>query len=314
MASDLNWTKTLGATFAANQNLIFDSIQKLRRQAQSVGTLKTTPQQEVTTQATSSGEEVIIIEPANPQVVYVPQYNPQVVYTQAPSTTTVVIQEDDDDWEEAVAAGVIGFTAGVAISSFYNPYHYGGYGWYGGGYMYNDGWDDYLDHREDAREDWADHREDIAEDRGDRAGDRQENRSDRAENGRENRTDRQENRTDRGQTLAAADRPPAEPIRRSRFGGDTARPVRHGDAECAGAADHAFGRRRGARIQRRHQDSRHRSSAAAARTRSQAIRAVHRRGRRAPGDSEAVPAPGAAGAGAAAAAGAGRRRRCPVTT
>ena len=199
MASDLNWTKTLGATFAANQDLIFASIQKLRRQAQSVGTLKTTPQQEVTTQATSSGEEVIIIEPANPQVVYVPQYNPQVVYTQAPSTTTVIIQEDDDDWEEAVAAGVIGFTAGVAISSFYNPYYYGGYGWYGGGYMYNDGWDDYLDHREDAREDWADHREDIAEDRGDRAGDRQENRSDRSQNASDNRTERQENRTDRGQ-------------------------------------------------------------------------------------------------------------------
>ena len=200
MASDLNWTKLLGGTFASNQDLIFDSIQKLRRQAQSVGTLKTTPQQEVTTQTTSSGEQVIIIEPTNPQVVYVPQYNPQVVYTQAPSTTTVVIQEDDDDWEEAVAAGVIGFTAGVAISSFYNPYYYGPYGWYGGAYMYNDGWDDYLDHREDAREDWMDHREDIAEDRGDRAGDRQENRSDRAQNAQENRTDRQENRTDRGQT------------------------------------------------------------------------------------------------------------------
>ena len=199
MASDLNWTKLLGGTFASNQDLIFDSIQKLRRQAQSVGTLKTTPQQEVTTQTTSSGEQVIIIEPTNPQVVYVPQYNPQVVYTQAPSTTTIVIQEDDDDWEEAVAAGVIGFTAGVAISSFYNPYYYGPYGWYGGAYMYNDGWDDYLDHREDAREDWMDHREDIAEDRGDRAGDRQENRSDRAQNAQENRTDRQENRTDRGQ-------------------------------------------------------------------------------------------------------------------
>ena len=189
MASDLNWTKLLGGTFAVNQDLIFDSIQKLRRQAQSVGTLKTTPQQEVTTQTTSSGEQVIIIEPANPQVVY----------TQAPTTTTVVIQEDDDDWEEAVAAGVIGFTAGVAISSFYNPYYYGPYGWYGGAYMYNDGWDDYLDHREDAREDWMDHREDIAEDRGDRTGDRQENRSDRGQNAQENRTDRQENRTDRGQ-------------------------------------------------------------------------------------------------------------------
>ena len=52
MASDLNWTKTLGGTFAIDRNLVFDSIQKLRRQAQSVGTLKTTPQQEVTTQTT----------------------------------------------------------------------------------------------------------------------------------------------------------------------------------------------------------------------------------------------------------------------
>ena len=72
MASDLNWTKTLGGTFAINRDLVFDSIQKLRRQAQSVGTLKTTAQQEVTTQTTSSGEQVILIEPANPQVVYVP--------------------------------------------------------------------------------------------------------------------------------------------------------------------------------------------------------------------------------------------------
>ena len=66
-----------------------------------------------------------------------PQYHPQVAYTQAPSTTTVVIQEDDDDWEKAVAAGVISFTSGVAISSFYNPSYYGPYGWYGGAYVYN---------------------------------------------------------------------------------------------------------------------------------------------------------------------------------
>ena len=230
MASDLNWTKLLGGTFASNQDLIFDSIQKLRRQAQSVGTLKTTAQQEVTTQTTSSGEQVIIIEPTNPQVVYVPQYNPQVIYTQAPSTTTVVIQEDDDDWEEAVAAGVIGFTAGVAISSFYNPYYYGPYGWYGGAYMYNDGWDDYLDHREDAREDWMDHREDIAEDRGDRAGDRQENRTDRGQNAQQQRTERQQNRSDTrasGQTQRSQSTPATQSAQGQRT-------TRSGSAEARG--------------------------------------------------------------------------------
>ena len=41
--------------------------------------------------------------------------------------------------------------------------------------MYNDAWDDYYDHREDAREDWQDHREDLVDERGDRAENRSEN-------------------------------------------------------------------------------------------------------------------------------------------
>src|SRR4029079_16844001 len=91
------------------------------------------------------------------------------VYTQPP-TTTVVVQEDNDA-EVAIAAGLIGFTAGIAIgAAMDNNYYYGPYGWHGGGYMYNDAWDDYADHREDAREDWADHREDLADERSDRAG------------------------------------------------------------------------------------------------------------------------------------------------
>ena len=56
-------------------NAVFASIQKLRHQAQNVGTLKSTPQQEVETKTTSTGQEVIVIEPTNPQIVYVPQYN-----------------------------------------------------------------------------------------------------------------------------------------------------------------------------------------------------------------------------------------------
>ena len=116
-----------------------------------------------------------MIEPANPQVVYVPQYNPQVVYTQP---STVVIKEEDNNGD-AVAAGLIGFTAGIAIgAAIDNDYYYGPYGWDGGFHMYNDAWDDWYDHREDAREDWQDHREDIAEERGDRARDAQEQRTD----------------------------------------------------------------------------------------------------------------------------------------
>jgi Protein of unknown function (DUF3300) len=187
MAQNIPWTTSLGQWFTTNRNAIFASIQRLREQAQNVGTLKSSAQQQVETKTTSTGQEVIVIEPTNPQVVYVPQYNPQVVYTQPP-TTTVIIQEDDDDAEEAIAAGLIGFTAGIAIgAAMDNNYYYGPYGWHGGGYMYADAWDDYYDAREDAREDYIDHREDLAEERTDRRENTQEQRTDRQENRQENR-------------------------------------------------------------------------------------------------------------------------------
>ena len=190
MAEKLDWTTLLGQVFATDRSAVFASIQKLRAQAQEVGTLKTTSQQQVETKTTSAGEPVIVIEPTNPQVVYVPQYNPTVVYTTAPTTSTVVIENESS--ADAVAAGLIGFTAGIAIgAAVNNNYYYGPYGWHGGGYMYNDAWDDYYDHREDAREDWQDHREDLSEERGDRAGNAQEQRTERTEARQENRPESQ---------------------------------------------------------------------------------------------------------------------------
>jgi hypothetical protein len=205
MAARPDWTTKVGAAFAADRTAVFDSIQRLRGKAKAAGTLKTTAQQQVGTQTTSTGQQVIVIEPANPQVVYVPQYNPQVVYTQP---STVVIQEDHHDDAAAAAAGaMIGFTAGVVIgAAFDNNYYYGPHGW-GGGYMYNDGWDDWYDAREDARDDWQDHREDMYENRSDRAEDARDQRSDRASSTQQQRTDRQANtqqqRTDREQTRSA---------------------------------------------------------------------------------------------------------------
>jgi hypothetical protein len=180
MASQMPWTTALGEAFAADRSGVFASIQRLRAQAQKVGNLKDTPQQNVESKKTSSGDDVIVIEPSNPQVVYVPQYNSEVVYTQ-PATTTVVIQEDDDDGA-AVAGAMIGFTAGVAMSAAWsNNYYYGPYGYGGGFYMYDDAWDDYYDHREDAREDWADNREDLAEERTERRENAGEQRTERTE-------------------------------------------------------------------------------------------------------------------------------------
>ena len=173
MAAQIAWTTVLGQSFTADRSAVFASIQRLRLLAKNVGTLKSTPQQEVEVKTTAAGQDVIVIEPANPQIVYVPQYNTQVVYTQPPATTTTVIIEQDNSADVAVAAGLIGFTAGIAIgAAMDNHYYYGPYGWHGGGYMYNDAWDDYYDARDDARDDWQDHREDLVEERSDRLEDR----------------------------------------------------------------------------------------------------------------------------------------------
>ena len=81
MASQIEWTTRLGEAFTADRSAVFASIQRLRQKASQAGKLKSSPQQDVETKTTSSGEQVIVIEPSNPQVVYVPQYNPQTVYT-----------------------------------------------------------------------------------------------------------------------------------------------------------------------------------------------------------------------------------------
>jgi uncharacterized membrane protein YgcG len=75
MDKNLSWTSALGDVYFNDQQDVLDAVQVMRKRAQDAGTLKTTPQQKVTTQG-----RTIIIEPANPQVVYVPQYNPWVVY------------------------------------------------------------------------------------------------------------------------------------------------------------------------------------------------------------------------------------------
>jgi hypothetical protein len=190
MAKDKAWTTRLGKAFESDRKGVFDSIQRLRQKAQKSGALKDSTQQNVETQTTSSGQQVIVIEPANPQVVYVPQYNPQVVYVEQESSSS-----------DAAVAGLIGFTAGIAIgAAMDNDYYYGPYGWGGGFHMYNEAWDDYYDHREDAREDWMEHREELSEERGDRAGNRQEQRTERTDSRQSTRSDTQAQRTERTQT------------------------------------------------------------------------------------------------------------------
>jgi Protein of unknown function (DUF3300) len=115
MSSQIGWTTELGTAFLSDPKGVMNSVQKLRAQAQAAGNLKATPQQTVKTE-NKSGQQIIVIQPANPQVVYVPVYNPQTVYYPPPPDTTAVL---------------LGFGLGIAIGAAMsnNAYYYAPYGW-----------------------------------------------------------------------------------------------------------------------------------------------------------------------------------------
>ena len=129
MNGDLNWTQQLGYAFAGQQAEVMNSVQRLRRQAQDNGNLKSTPQQvvEVT-------EQNIVIEPAESGVVYVPSYNPSVVYEPWPYPSYPPVYPPPPPgyaFGTALATG-LAFGAGIAITA-------GLWNWarpsWGGGYV-----------------------------------------------------------------------------------------------------------------------------------------------------------------------------------
>jgi hypothetical protein len=127
LAKNIPWTTEVGKAFVSDQKAVLASVQRLRKQAQMVGNLKTSSQQEVKVE-TQDGQQVIVIQPANPQIVYVPVYNTQVVYTTPPPPP----EKDDSD---VAAAAILGFMAGIAIGvAASDPYPYGwgawGVGWH----------------------------------------------------------------------------------------------------------------------------------------------------------------------------------------
>jgi hypothetical protein len=91
MDADLAWTIQLGQAFVDQPKELMDSIQDLRKKAQTVGTLKTTENQIVNvtnivvlqtnvTEVVTVTKEIIEVVPANPSVIYVPSYPPTIYY------------------------------------------------------------------------------------------------------------------------------------------------------------------------------------------------------------------------------------------
>lgn len=143
LSKNLAWTSSLGEAFHNQQADVMTAIQTLRAKAKAAGNLKTTPQVTVVQQS----PDVIVIQPTNPQIVYVPTYNPTIVYG-----TPYVVPYAYSGWG-VVAAGVIGFGAGIAVGAMmaggccgwgYSSWSCGWHGtpivYHGGPYYGNPGW------------------------------------------------------------------------------------------------------------------------------------------------------------------------------
>jgi len=72
---NLTWTTQLGEAFLNQQPDVMASVQRLRSEAQNLGNLQSTSQQQV---VDDSGD--IEIRPADPDTIYVPHYSPDTVY------------------------------------------------------------------------------------------------------------------------------------------------------------------------------------------------------------------------------------------
>jgi len=75
MDKNLSWTSSLGDAYYNQQQDVMDAVQVMRQKAQASGNLKSTTQQNVTTEGST-----VVIQPAEPDVVYVPAYDPWLVY------------------------------------------------------------------------------------------------------------------------------------------------------------------------------------------------------------------------------------------
>jgi Protein of unknown function (DUF3300) len=147
MSKNLSWTSSLGEAYHDQQADVMKAIQTLRAQAKAKGNLQSSPQIKVVQQS----PDVIVIQPANPQIVYVPQYNPTIVYGTTyviPGYVAPVYTTGD-----VVAAGLIGFGAGIAVGAMmsggccgwgYSSWNCGWHGtavvYHGGGYYGNSAW------------------------------------------------------------------------------------------------------------------------------------------------------------------------------
>jgi hypothetical protein len=169
MSDNLDWTQDLGDAVLGQMQDLVDAIQKLRREAELAGNLKSNDKQRV-----EKAGDTIVIQPASAETVYVPAYDPAKVYGQTtpPATnyypavytdaaygyaTTQPVSTPVVTTDSSYNEGLIGFGAGALVGGLLtaailwdnhnDPIYWGGPGRWGGGsywsqpnYWHNNGW------------------------------------------------------------------------------------------------------------------------------------------------------------------------------
>ena len=120
MASDLDWTQSLGNAFLAQRQDVMDAVQRMRQKAKDFGYLKSNDQI-----AVNADGSYIDIEPVNPGFICVPAYDPLVVF-----------------WPPRpgfFVGGAIGFGFGINIGVAFRPWGWGfaRFDWRGHGVFIN---------------------------------------------------------------------------------------------------------------------------------------------------------------------------------
>jgi Protein of unknown function (DUF3300) len=131
MDKNISWTSSLGDAYYNQQQDVTDAIQFMRKKAEQAGNLKSTPQENVTTDPYGD----VDIVPANPDVVYVPAYDPWLIYGY-PITPWPYWYDYPGIW---FGGPFINFGIGFGIG------WYGGFGWGWGhwGYDWHNHWATY---------------------------------------------------------------------------------------------------------------------------------------------------------------------------
>ena len=127
MSQNLAWTSSLGDAYFNDSQGVLNAIQALRKDATNAGTLKSTPEQAVTTEG-----QTIVIQPANPEVVYVPEYSPEVY------GTPIEPYPGYSGWDVA-AASALSFGTGIVMGAAMSGWGWGHWGmnWHGGTVNFN---------------------------------------------------------------------------------------------------------------------------------------------------------------------------------